>query len=90
MRPSNVGLAREVVNSIQPCEQQLYAPNVPKRFARSPRRGADGWKNSRSYCSGLRETVTWRLNDAPFPAMPVPLCSIISWSIFTGSDMFNR
>lgn len=84
MRPSNVGLAcsRSVIHLH--VELDLYIPN---RFARSPRRGADGWKKSRSYCSGLNATVTCRLRDAPFAAKFTPLCSVISWSIFTVSDM---
>lgn len=53
--------------------------DIPKLFARSPRRGAPGRKNRRSYWSGLRLTVTWRLGGEP-SAEPMSARLGMRWS----------
>lgn len=60
-----------------------YCIGLPNLFARSPRRGPSGWKNARSYCSGVSVTVTCRLNDAPLDPLESSLA--IAWSIFVSA-----
>jgi hypothetical protein len=65
-RPSKLGLARTACQIV--IRSLLYNRGVflPKRFAASPTRGAEGWKKRRSYCSFDRVIVVFvRLSGAP-------------------------
>jgi hypothetical protein len=64
-RPSKLGLAR-MACQILIRRYCIIVVFLPKRFAASPTRGAEGWKNRRSYCSFDRVIVVFvRLSGAP-------------------------
>lgn len=58
---------RHIMVVVKGIRNPIVPSNVglPRRLAKSPRAGADGWKKSLSYCSGVKVSVTWRVKLSP-------------------------
>lgn len=58
---------RTIIVVVKGIKKPMVPSNVglPRRFAKSPRGGADGWKKSLSYCSGVNCNVTVRVKLSP-------------------------